>query len=105
MDCLYHRGRFAETNGYRKPGLIFLDLNTPHLDGLSALRTIKSDEQYRKIPVVILSESSAQRTTFQSFLEGADAFLLKPLTAAAILDLIRNLNGLSLTLVNHLATD
>src|SRR5438105_2841935 len=54
MDFLRHDGRFATAP---RPGLILLDLNMPRVDGRQALRLIKTDPDFRSIPVVILTTS------------------------------------------------
>jgi CheY-like chemotaxis protein len=50
---------------FKKPDLIFLDLNMPVMDGKQFLILIKQDENFKDIPVIIYSTSSnAQDKTF-----------------------------------------
>lgn len=81
------------------PGLILLDLLTSGENGHQILGTIKSNRKYREIPVVVLTSPSEEKDTFQSFVEGADARLDKPVTTASLIDLVRNLNSLNLAIV------
>jgi CheY-like chemotaxis protein len=53
LDYLYRRGNFT-TRANSNPALLLLDLNLPKVDGLEVLQQIKSDDQLRLIPVVML---------------------------------------------------
>src|SRR5512138_2313341 len=56
LDYLRREGRYS---GATRPDLILLDLNMPRMDGRETLAAIKSDEQLKAIPVVILTTSGA----------------------------------------------
>ena len=55
-----HLGRFPYTDA-PKPDLIFLDLNLPKKDGREVLHEIKQDEELRRIPVIVLTTSEAEK--------------------------------------------
>lgn len=59
-------------------GLILLDLNMPRMDGREALKVLKSDVQLRKIPVVVLTTSKAQRDVDECYELGANCYIAKP---------------------------
>src|SRR5687767_78967 len=60
MDYLHHRGNYSDSEKYPIPELILLDLNMPKKDGRKALKEIKSDQELRLIPVVVLTTSKAE---------------------------------------------
>ena len=60
------------------PSLIMLDLNMPGKDGREALKDIKSEEQFKPIPIVVFTTSSSQRDRDTSYLLGANCFVTKP---------------------------
>jgi CheY-like chemotaxis protein len=62
------------------PNVIVLDLNLPKLHGRDILKFIKSSDQFRKIPVAILTTASSQREKDFCLSAGADEFLTKPST-------------------------
>jgi CheY-like chemotaxis protein len=62
-----------------EPDLILLDLNMPKMDGRQVLKTLKSDRDLKKIPIIILTTSAADSDVLQSYLNGANCFLTKPL--------------------------
>jgi two-component system response regulator len=61
------------------PRVILLDLNMPKVDGLQILRSIKSDEFARTIPVVILTSSTNEEDIKECYQSGANSYIVKPL--------------------------
>lgn len=62
------------------PDIIILDLNLPKMHGKEVLTQIKSSENIKQIPVVILTTSSAPADRDYCLKAGASAFLIKPVT-------------------------
>ncbi|GJL78861.1 MAG: response regulator [Nitrospinaceae bacterium] len=60
------------------PGLILLDLNMPKKDGREALAEIKSNPKFRKIPVIVMTTSSAETDIAKSYDLGVNSFIQKP---------------------------
>ncbi len=56
LDYLYRRGAYQDSP---RPDLILLDLNLPKYDGRQLLEQVKSDPDLSRIPVVVLTTSSA----------------------------------------------
>ena len=57
---------------------ILLDVMMPGMDGFSVLRRIRGDEQYRDIPVIMLTAKAGEHDHVKAFKDGADAYLTKP---------------------------
>ena len=68
---------FAKGNN-NIPKLILLDLKMPKVDGIEVLRKIKSDEQRKVIPVVLLTSSKEERDIIESYRLGVNAYIVKP---------------------------
>ena len=64
MNFLRKNGQFANAP---RPDLILLDLNLPKKDGREVLIEIKSDEQLKTIPVVILTTSNAESDIIKTY--------------------------------------
>ena len=79
LDYLYTRG-FHAARPFGNPILILLDLKMPKVDGLEVLRTIKSDERLKLIPVVMLTSSREEHDLIQSYGLGANAYVVKPVS-------------------------
>jgi CheY-like chemotaxis protein len=75
LDYLRHEGKFADS---ARPDLILLDLNMPRMDGRETLEAIKTDEQLKAIPVVILTTSGATPDIVASYQHRANAYVTKP---------------------------
>jgi CheY-like chemotaxis protein len=75
MAFLRLEGKYAKAT---RPDLILLDLNLPKKDGREVLAEIKTDEQLRRIPVVILTTSSAEQDILEMYDLHANCFITKP---------------------------
>jgi len=78
LDFIFSRGNYARDERARSLKVIVLDLKLPKVDGLELLRTIKTDERTRLIPVVVLTSSREDRDILQSYLRGASSYVVKP---------------------------
>jgi two-component system, chemotaxis family, response regulator Rcp1 len=76
MDYLYKRGEYSSMP---RPDLIILDLNLPRKDGREVLEEIKSDEELKMIPVVVMTISQAQEDILRSYNLHANCFITKPI--------------------------
>lgn len=63
-----------------RPDLIVLDLNMPRMDGHELLGVLKTDEDLRTIPVVVLSTSSSPDDVHGAYHRHANAYVTKPVT-------------------------
>lgn len=75
----------------QRPGMIFLDLNMPLMDGKQFLEKIKQDPGLSGIPVAIYTTSSAITDKEQTMSMGANYFVTKP---NKIDDIIKILRGI-----------
>ncbi|MGH9628856.1 MAG: response regulator, partial [Bryobacteraceae bacterium] len=60
-DALKFLYREDQYSGAPRPDLILLDLNLPNLDGREVLKRLKADTTLKRIPVVVLTTSEAER--------------------------------------------
>ena len=72
------RGRGAYAGAPTLPDLVLLDLNLPGLHGQEVLAEIKSDPALRRIPVLVLTSSSARTDVLAAYAAHANAYLVKP---------------------------
>jgi CheY-like chemotaxis protein len=66
--------------GAGRPDLIVLDLNMPRMNGHELLGILKSDEDLRTIPVVVLTTSSTPTDVDAAYQNHANAYVTKPVT-------------------------
>ena len=82
-----------------RPDLILLDLNLPRRDGREVLAVLKRDPQLRRIPIVILTSSEAERDVVQSYDLGANCYLVKPVDLKSFEILVQLVEDFWLTVV------
>lgn len=76
-----------------RPDLIILDLVLPRMDGYRVCNTLKCDNRYKKIPIIILTvrgkDLDLEKIVAREF--GADAYLTKPVEPRILLAKIQEL--------------
>jgi CheY-like chemotaxis protein len=98
MAFLRGKGTYADAP---RPGLILLDLNLPKMDGREVLAEIKSDEDLRSIPVVVLTTSSAEEDILRSYNTYANAYVTKPVDLLRFMDVVRQIEDFFISVVQH----
>jgi CheY-like chemotaxis protein len=96
MACLRQEAPFE---GATRPDLILLDLNLPRKDGREVLAEVKADEDLKRIPVVILTTSSAEADILASYNLHANSYITKPIGIDAFFDAVRSIEDFWLALV------
>ncbi|WP_220466155.1 response regulator [Colwellia sp. 6M3] len=87
LDYLYKR------NGYETavlPDIILLDLNLPSTDGKEVLQIVKSDPLLRKIPVIVLTSSEADKDVMESYDLHANWYIVKPVNASKFMKVVKD---------------
>jgi CheY-like chemotaxis protein len=92
INYLHHCATHEESDECAIPDLILLDLNMPKMNGREVLREIKADPRFRKIPVVVLTTSKAERDILLSYDLGANSFITKPISYEELIAALKNLN-------------
>jgi two-component system, chemotaxis family, response regulator Rcp1 len=90
------RSRFAECP---RPDLVLLDLNLPRKSGHEVLAEIKADPALRRIPVVVLTTSQAEKDVLQTYDLHANCYITKPVDLGRFLDVVTAIEDFWLTIV------
>ena len=61
-----------------------VDWTMPVMDGLSFLKEVRSNPEYERVLVVMVTSESDPAQIFQALMAGADEYATKPITAAAL---------------------
>jgi CheY-like chemotaxis protein len=92
MNVLYHRSNHYIADPAVSPNLILLDLNMPKKNGYEALQEIKTTPCLKKIPVVVLTTSTAKSDINRSYELGASAYITKPNSFDELVELMQVLH-------------
>ena len=88
LDFVFRRGMFRVAP---RPDLILLDLRLPGMDGLDVLAEIRSDEDLKTLPIVIMTSSQDERDRLRCQEHLVEAYLSKPVDLEKFLALLRQL--------------
>ena len=91
LNYLFRRNEYSNLLQSPYPGMILLDLRLPKIDGLEVLKEIKSCEMLRKIPVVILTTSEAEKDISSAYNNHANSYLVKPVDFEKFTELMSSL--------------
>ena len=78
---------------YAPPALVLMDLHMPVMDGLEALRRLKSVESWAEVPVLFLTASGQTEDMVTARRLGARGYLVKPIRPAGLLARVRAVLG------------
>ncbi|HDR04149.1 MAG TPA: response regulator [Candidatus Marinimicrobia bacterium] len=71
--------------------LAIVDLNMPNMDGFELIETIRQSEDYKNLPIIILSSERGEGTKQRGFELGANTYLEKPFDAKVIQEQVAKL--------------
>jgi two-component system, chemotaxis family, response regulator Rcp1 len=96
MKFLYRQGSYENAP---RADLILLDLNMPKMDGREVLAEIKSDDELKRIPVVIFTISKAEEDILKAYDLHTNCYITKPLDLDRFLKVIQSIEDFWLTIV------
>ncbi len=92
---LIHSGLQAiwEVSKEKRPDCILLDIMMPSPDGFELCDYLKSSEDYRDIPLIIISAKGSPQDIERALELGADAFLPKPFPMDTLIKMVQRYAG------------
>ena len=96
MAFLRREGAYA---GAGQQDLVLLDLNVPKKDGREVLAEMKADPALRRIPVIILTTSSAERDILDAYDLNANCYITKPVDLDQFVTVVRSIEDFWLSIV------
>ena len=98
LDYLFGRHDYADRQRHPLPDLILLDLKLPGIDGHEVLRRIKKAPSLKRIPVIILTSSREEGDRELGYDEGANSYLVKPVSFDEFIEVVHQVARYWLTL-------
>lgn len=74
-----------------RPDLILMDVQLPKLSGLEATRQLRADPSTANIPIIVITSFALSGDHEKAKAAGASAYLAKPYSPRALLEMIRRL--------------
>jgi chemotaxis family two-component system response regulator Rcp1 len=96
MEFLRKQGKYKDVP---RPDIILLDLNLPRKDGREVLEEIKSDDQLKRIPVVVLTTSKAEEDVLRTYNLHANCYVTKPVDLEKFMVVVKSIDVFWLTVV------
>lgn len=94
LRFLRREGDYADAP---RPDLVLLDINMPRKTGFDVLKSIRSDETLRTLPVLMLTTSSSDNDIETAYREHANCYLTKPSDIDDFFKLVKNIDTFWLT--------
>jgi CheY-like chemotaxis protein len=82
------------------PKLILLDLNLPKKDGREVLSEIKSHNELKSIPVIVLTTSNSEEDIINTYCNHVNAFITKPTDLKQFSKVLRGIQDFWFNVVN-----
>jgi two-component system chemotaxis response regulator CheY len=80
--------------GTSKLDILITDINMPIMDGLKLVKRVRSDEQLKAIPIVIITTEGADEDRQRALALGANAYITKPIQAPQVIAKVKELLNL-----------
>jgi len=90
LDYLFCRNSFSG-RARGNPAVVLLDIKMPRMDGLEVLKSMRENEQLKRVPVVILSSSREERDLVHSWNLGVNAYVVKPVDVSQFFSAVQTL--------------
>lgn len=97
LDYLRQTGEFSDCP---RPDLILLDLNLPRKNGIEVLKEIKSDDNLKIIPVIVLTTSNADIDILKCYALHANCYITKPVDLNHFYDVVASIGDFWFGFVN-----
>lgn len=82
-----------------RPDLILLDLNLPRVNGQEVLKYVKTTENLKRIPVIILTTSESEKDILQTYDLHANGYIVKPVDVSQFFNVVSQIQDFWFTVV------
>ncbi len=91
LEFLFGTGDFEGRSIHNQPRVILLDLKMPKVDGLEVLKRIRSHDETKNIPVVMLTSSKEEQDLVESYELGVNSFIVKPVAFETFMKAVKDI--------------
>jgi len=101
LDFIYCKNKYENRKHGDIPKIILLDLKLPKVNGLEVLKILKSDEDKKIIPVIVLTSSNQEKDMVESYKLGVNSYIQKPVDFDQFVESVKQI-GMYWLLLNKL---
>lgn len=98
LEYLFGEGKYMDRKQYPLPDIVLLDLKMPGIDGNDVLKQIKSTSKLKRLPVIILTSSRDEGDRAMSYDNGANSYLVKPVSFEEFIKVVKKVSEYWFTL-------
>jgi len=91
LDYLFAEGEFSHRKTAELPVAVLLDIGLPRVSGLEVLARLRADQRTRVLPIIMLTSSDEDRDRLESYANGCNSFVRKPVDFNEFVQTISNL--------------
>ncbi|RPH29395.1 MAG: response regulator [Bacteroidales bacterium] len=92
LEYLRCQGKFKLRKA-GNPALVLLDIKMPRMDGIEVLRNIRSDNAFKRIPVVVLTSSREENDLINTYDLGVNAYVVKPVDFKQFIEAVKQIGS------------
>lgn len=96
IQFLEKNGNYANASA---PDLILLDVNLPKMNGHEVLKSIKTNDKIKHIPVIILTTSSSEKDILLAYRNYVNCYITKPVEVNNFLEVVSSIENFWINLV------
>lgn len=83
---------YLKKTSNKRPGIILLDINMPKMNGIEFLQVVKKDNNFKSIPVVVLTTSKAEQDKVETFNLGVAGYMIKPVDYLQFVETVKTIH-------------
>jgi two-component system response regulator len=91
LEYLQYQGKY-KSRKKENPAVILMDIKMPRMDGIEVLQAIRTLQDLKLLPVVMLTSSREKTDLQRSYEFGANAYVVKPVNFSEFMDTIKNVS-------------
>ena len=99
VEALAFLRKEGEHGSAPRPDLILLDLSLPRKNGQEVLAEVKQDADLKRIPVVVITSSQAEKDILQAYNNHVNCYLTKPVDLEQFMGVVKSVEEFWLSVV------
>lgn len=99
QEALDYLRKSSKYKNSTRPDIIVLDLNMPKMDGREFLAKVKFDENFKRIPVIVLTTSESEEDILKTYDLLANCYITKPVDLDEFIKVVRFIEEFWLNIV------